>query len=210
MSASLQCNPTKPTIAIDIDDVISQSTESLRLEVNKRLNINLQPGHYAVPGTYIGYYDKVWESNGLTGRITLEDLSPQMVTDQSHMLVMEGSQEVLGKLSGAYRLVVLTARSVSWAPATKRWLNSHFSDIFEQVYFMEYRRDKQTKGQLCADLNIKWLIDDNVGHVCSALDSGVNGVLFGDYGWHRGVEIPDTITRCVGWDNVLEYFDGVR
>lgn len=199
----------KPIIAIDIDDVLAQGTESLRQEVNRRLGVNLLPEHYQIPGPYWQYYETVWEQHGLADRISMEELNPQMVKDQSHVLVFEEAKDVLKKLSEKYRLFVVTARNVEWETATRRWLSSHFPDVFADIYFAGDHGGNQTKGELCVEIGAEWLIDDNVGHAQTALEQGIKVVLFGDYGWHKNIEIHEDIVRCKDWPAVLEYFDGI-
>lgn len=200
----------KPIIAIDIDDVLAQGTESLRLEVNKRLGVDLRPEHYAVPGDYWGYYEQVWQAHGLGGRITMEELDPQMVKDQSHVPPFEQAREVLQHLLKKYRLIVVTARNIDWEFATKEWLASHFPDIFESIYFAGHHDgSKQTKGELCQELGARWLIDDNIGHAQTALEKGIQVILFGEYGWHTGKEVHEEIKRCKDWQAVREHFDGL-
>lgn len=53
-------------IAIDVDDVIADSTEVTRLVVNKNLGIDLQVEHYRVPGDFNNYYEDVWRAHGLS------------------------------------------------------------------------------------------------------------------------------------------------
>lgn len=199
----------KAIIAIDIDDVLAKGTESLRREVNRRLGVDLQPEHYSIPGEYWGYYERVWQENGLGGRITMEELNPQMVEDQSHVPPFDEARVVLRKLLQRYRLVVVTARNPDWRPATERWLQGHFSDVFEGIYFAGNHSSVQTKGELCMELGAEWLIDDNIGHAHTALECGINVVLFGDYGWHKGLEVHEDVARCKDWAAVGKYFDGI-
>jgi 5'(3')-deoxyribonucleotidase len=199
----------KPIIAVDIDDVLAQGTESLRVEVNERLGVSLTTKHYSVPGEYWGYYERVWEKNGLSGLISMEELNPRMVEDQSHIPPFKQAHEVLRKLAMRFQLVVVTARKAEWERATRYWLEVHFPHTFTNIYFAGRRTEKQTKGDLCKELGAEWLIDDNVLHAQSALDCGTKVILFGNYGWHQKVNIHNDIIRCKDWDEVNEYFDGI-
>lgn len=199
----------KPIIAVDIDDVLAQGTESLRLEVNQRLGVDLTPDHYSVPGEYWGYYESIWEKNGLSGRITMEELNPRMVEDQSHISPFKQAREVLQELALKFQLVVVTARKAEWETATLYWLDLHFPRTFTDIYFAGRRTEKQTKGDLCKELGVEWLIDDNVTHAQSALECGIKVILFGEYGWHKETDIHDDIVRCKDWAAVDEYFHGI-
>lgn len=198
----------KQIIAVDIDDVIALGTESLRLQVNKRLGTNLQPKHYAIPGEYWGYYDRVWQLNGLADRISLEDLNPQMLVDQSHVPPHAQALSALRTLAKRFDLVVVTARNTDWERATKVWIDKNFPGIFSGIYYAGRPDGPKTKGDVCVDLGASWLIDDNIDHAHTAIDHGVQVLLFGEYGWHIGREVHKNVVRCKDWQAVLEYFDG--
>ncbi len=195
----------RPTIAIDIDDTIADSTESLRLLVNKRVGVELSKEAYKVQGEYWGYYERVWEAHGLTGKVSHDDFAKEMVDDQSHVPLLPGALLAIQELSKRYTVILLTARDSSWELATRRWLRDRFGDFDVDLYFCESHKDAKakTKGELCKDIEARLLIDDNVGHCQSALDSGVEAILFGEYGWHTNT--PNGVRKCKDWQAVLEY-----
>ncbi len=197
----------KPIIAVDIDDVLAQGTESLRLEVNRRLGVNLEPKHYAVPGEYWGYYEAVWQQHGLQGRISMEELNPQMIKDQSHVPSFTEAYPVLARLKQDYDLVVVTARIPAFEEATHRWLKLHFADMFQGIYFAGHHNHAKNKGELCKELGVDWLIDDNIDHAHSALEKGIKVVLFGQYGWHIGKKVDEAVVRCNDWPAIGVMFD---
>lgn len=196
----------KPIIAIDVDDVLAHSTESLRQVVNARTGANLQPEHFQVPGTYWGYYKKVWETHGLADKVTMEELSPQMAADQSHVPMYKGADRALKTLAKRFELVVVTARNPEWEKASHVWLGKHFPGMFSKIIFGggKYHDIAVTKGDLCAEIGAAYLIDDNVEHCISALSRGVTPILFGQYGWH--IDVPDDMVRCRTWIDVERYF----
>lgn len=195
----------KKVIAIDVDDVLANSTEAFRRVVNDHLNVNLLPEDYRIEADYDKYYEQVWQQNGLGGKVNYTDFEPQMVEDQSHIQPHQDAQSVLGRLAKKYRLIIVTSRPATWRKATDRWLEQHFPDLFSEVLFTD-ETDGKSKGQLCKEYSAGWLIDDNVGHAQSAIDAGLEVVLFGDYGWHH--KVPAHFHRCKTWALIEEYFDG--
>lgn len=191
-------------IAIDIDDTIADSTESLRLLVNKRLNVDLGPEAYQIKEDYWGYYERVWEANDIGGKVSLADFAEEMVEDQSHVPLLPSAQFAITQLAKEYDIVLITSRDQSWEDATRRWLDANLGDNVADVYFVTSHTDSQalTKGQLCRHLGAVMLIDDNIEHCQSALDEGVEAILFGAYGWHHTA--PDHMTRCQDWSAVLD------
>ncbi|MDB5183806.1 MAG: uncharacterized protein JWO07_487 [Candidatus Saccharibacteria bacterium] len=196
---------TKQLIAIDIDDVIADSTESIRQLVNSRFGVDLTEAHYSVRGQYSGYYTRIWQEHGLSDRFSYSDLEDEMVIDQSHVPILEGAREAIYKLSTDYHIVLITSRDPNWEKATRRWFKEHFGIDDLNIYFTgNYHTGvKKDKGELCRELGVSLLIDDNPDHCLSALKHGVRAILFGDYGWH--VDVPQDLVRCRNWSMVLEY-----
>lgn len=197
----------KQIIAVDIDDVLADSTDALRRVVNERLGVSLQPEDYHIENEdHWGHYEAVWKKHGLEGWIKLSDIEPMMVVNQSHVLPHDGALRTLKALNERYELVIVTSRPPGWRAATERWLNEHFPGIFKQILFTRESESSEhtSKGQICAENRVSWLIDDNVEHAQSAVDEGIDILLFGDYGWHH--KVPPHFHRCKNWAQVLEYF----
>lgn len=197
----------RKTIAIDIDDVLADSTESLRLLVNERTGARLTTEHYRVSGVYRGYYDNIWRMHGLEGLVDFPSLNEEMVYDQSHVHTMPQAKLGIQELAKKYRLVLVTARDPSWSQATTKWLKDHFGYSLCDVHFAGHSRtgSQKSKGELCREVGASYLIDDNVEHCQTARELGVETVLFGDYGWHQG--IPSDQIICKDWQAVMEFFD---
>jgi hypothetical protein len=68
----------------------------------------------------------------------------------------------------------------------------------------------QTKGELLKSLGAQYHIDDQPKHCISALQQGIQPLLFGDYSWNRSVELPEGIVRVKNWQEVTEYFNAER
>lgn len=198
------------TIAVDIDDVIADSTEALRISVNRRYRVSLTPEDYVLRdgGDYWGYYERVWAAHGVHNA-DYDELHEDMAIDQSHVPLLPGASFAIGELSKKFDIVLITARDKAWEQATLKWVTAHFGAVFRSVYFAgrsKHGAKIQTKGELCNDLGVTLLIDDNPAHCRSALDVGVDAILFGDFGWQKGK--TGGLTVCDDWPAVLEYFDG--
>lgn len=194
-------------IAIDIDDVIADSTEALRLSVNERLGAHLTREHYRVSGEYWSYYERVWAAHGIHDKVPRDLLDQEMVIDQSHIPLLPGASFALSELTKRFDIAVVTARNPAWQEATLNWLRSHFGDVFVSVHFAGSRHEDNalTKGQLCKQVGAFVLIDDNIEHCKTAIEEGLEAILFGEYGWH--IKIPEELVRCKDWPAVTEYFD---
>jgi 5'(3')-deoxyribonucleotidase len=200
----------KKIIAIDIDDVIADSTDALRLVVNERLGVDLQVEHYRIPGKYWGYYEQVWIQHNIADKLSMEELDREfIVQDQSHIMPKTGAIETLRRLNESYDIVLVTARDQRAEVVTRRWLNQHLPSIYKDLHIIgNYKTTAKprSKGQVCRDIGASWLIDDNPQHCLSAIEYGVDGLLFGEYGWHHGA--PDHLIVCKDWTAIEDYFDG--
>ena len=195
-------------MAIDIDDVLADSTENLRLRVNQRLNVNIETQHYKVPGPYWSYYEHIWEKHNVAHLVNHTELEADMETDQSHIVPVAGAQKALKVLAKKYDIFLITARNPAWAHATELWMQQHFNGVFESLHMVGSKKHQgesaRTKGEVCKELGASWLVDDNPEHCLSAIEYGAQAVLFGDYGWH--FDAPEHLTKCKDWPAVLEYF----
>ena len=192
-------------IAIDIDDVIAESTEALRLVVNEQTGKALTIEDYRVPGDYWGYYESVWRQHEID--LDFVNIRDDMSASQTHVGLVAGAEYAIHHLLERFDVVLVTSRDVSWENATRRWIESHFQDKLPEVHFAKGRGTKSelTKGQLCKELGASWLVDDNPEHCQSAIDEGIVAILFGEYGWNQGHS--DGAVRCLDWPSVLEYFN---
>lgn len=195
------------TIAIDIDDVLADSTESIRQMVNKQTGLNLSREDYLKKGEYWGYYERVWIEHGLIDKVSFNDFEQEMEIDQSHVPLLPSAAFAIQELSRNYHVILVTARNIEWKEATRKWLDRHFDSDNIEVYYTGHRhsRDYRSKGGLCRELGVSLMIDDNPGHCQSVKDEGIDAILFGEYGWH--FDLPEDLVRCKDWPAVLGYID---
>ena len=198
-------------VAIDIDDVIAAGTDSFRRRINETMGINLTESHYSVPGDYWGYYERVWEINGINqADVPRAKIDAEMEIDQSHVPLLPGASFAVAQLAKRFDIAIVTACNLNWENATLAWLTSHFGEVFIDVHFAGNSSGKasKSKGQLCREVGAEWLIDDNPEHCMSAIKEGLQPILFGEYGWHH--DAPPDLRKCNNWPAVLEYFDAFR
>jgi 5'(3')-deoxyribonucleotidase len=201
---------SKERLAIDIDDVLANSNDAVRLFVNQVRGVDLNEEHYLIEAEYWGFYEKVWEQHGIDPIDLLSDFHQTQITDQSDIRPIEGAVEGTKRLSTRYDLIPMTSRPVEMEEETKRWLDMNFALIFARTpIFVGFGPNaKRTKGQICAEMGITYLIDDNVEHCKPALAHNIGAILFGNYGWHQ--RIPKEVIRCKTWPEVLEYFENEK
>ncbi len=203
---------SKPILAIDIDDTVTASTEAWRKHANRRAGIDLGPEQYQVRDGYWGYYDRVWQRNGVSHLVTFDEIDAELAASQAEIVVLDKAKEAIGQLSEKYQILFVTSRNLIQKPATLLWFKQHFPTQKYKIYFTQ-KADKpksgskgEPKGQLCQRLGAQILIDDHIEHCESAKSFGLEAILFGDYGWHT--HKPDGIVNCQDWPAIMEYLDG--
>jgi phosphoglycolate phosphatase-like HAD superfamily hydrolase len=199
---------TKPVIAVDIDDVISSQNEDIRLFANQKYGYNHSPEDYKVQvkGPYWAYWGYVWgvsneehdrrvESYFRSGGLFKQEPVP-------------GAIEALKKLKRNYKLVVVTSRRDGHVEDTHKWLDKHFKSVFEDVRFAKFWESgkRESKADICRELGAAYLIDDYSEHCNIAAEAGIEALLFGDFGWNKGVKLHPEVTKVADWQEVLEYF----
>jgi len=197
-----------PVIAVDIDDTIVESLDAIRQKANEYSGTNLSLEDYNTKGEYWGYYEKIWEQHGMADELDIMQICEDLHDNQSNIPLLPGAEFAVHELSKRFVIILITARDPKWESATTEWLKDQFGSIAPRVYFSQSHQDisRKNKGQICIELGAQWLIDDNVQHCITAMDEGVEAILYGEYGWQSNV--PTELTKCKDWQSVLEYFDG--
>lgn len=195
----------KPIIALDIDDVVANVIDSVRLWANEVTGLSLGSEAYHTDDDYWHYFDSIWERHGVSDRINFTAVLEGMANDQSNVAVVEGARETIQALKQRYELVFITSRPSYQQKETRRWLNERIDPTIPM--YMAYNpmvdHEARSKGEICAELGVSVLIDDNISNCESALEYGVDAVLFGAYGWND--KAPGHIKRCGSWNEVAEY-----
>ena len=195
-------------IAIDIDDVVADTIGRVREWANIKTGKKLEAHHYHTDDEYWKYYDTIWMRHGVADQLVFEDFMAELDVDQSQIETNVGAKEAIEKLQQKYEIVFITSRPPSMKEATRKWLDKNI-DASIPLYLAANPLANQTaksKGELCIELGAGLLIDDNINNCQSALDSGVEAILFGNYGWSSGA--PVTMNRCMDWAAVMERIDG--
>lgn len=201
-------NTSLPTIAIDIDDVLAGTSDAIRRSINVRFNIDLQPKDYTIKAKYWDYYEEVWKAHGLTDPEILKDFYADVIAENVDITILPSANFAIEELSKKFNIIFITSRDKSWEAVTRKWFVNNFNNTDISLYFANNHKDSKakTKGELCVELGAFLLIDDNTDHCRSALDKGIEAILFGQYGWH--ITIPEGAKQCKDWPAVLEYING--
>lgn len=193
-----------PTIAIDIDDVLSTNAASFVAYSNREFGTHLSVDDYQE------HWTELWK---------VDQKESERRSDEYHGSgyiatygTIDGARSALEELRKRYRLILLTTRRSSIIPLTKAWIDAHFPGIFDDLIFTGFydvhgaENVKRTKGELAKAAGADYFVDDQLKHVESAARLGIPSLLFGEYAWNKKDRLPDGVTRVRDWAEVLAYF----
>lgn len=190
----------RPVIAVDIDDVLFPFVPGIASYHNHLKGTTLSPEDF-----HSYNFMEVWGGSEVEANDIVEGF---MAAGNLHLRPVEGAKEALTQLSRDYHIVLVTARNQVFESVTVTWLREHLPDLFQHVVFAGNQYDgrpHQTKGVICNGLNAQLLIDDHPRNIASAVECGVDGVLFGRQAW-TVLDAPlDSVKVCADWPAVVEY-----
>lgn len=200
--------PGKPTIAVDIDDVLADNAKAFVEFSNKRWGTHLTIEDYS------DHWGEMWRiDHAEVERRAVEFHLSGSIGEYEHNIY---AKPVLLGLAENYRLIIITARRQVVVKETEAWLDTYFKDVFDKVIYAGFYDNERlgfhlTKAELCHSEGVNFLIDDQLKHCLGAAEIGVQALLFGNYGWNRtDTPLPSGVRRVVDWQAVKEFFDAER
>ena len=198
---------SKKIIAIDADDTLFDENTAVRLFHNQEYGTAHTAEDYQVPGEFHSYFATVWGVDQAEADRRYEEFVQWKL---EHVLPPQpGALEVLRSLQSRYDFVVVTMRDEQSVAITHESLVKHYPDIFKDVHFVPLwgGTDTATKAKICNEIGAEYLIDDGFHHCELAAEAGIQGLLFGEYGWSSDMVLKPGMSRVKDWGAVREYFD---
>ncbi|KAH9891014.1 hypothetical protein C8Q73DRAFT_702559 [Cubamyces lactineus] len=201
----------RPVIAVDMDDVLSQTNEVVAEWHNKAYGTNMK-----IEDFYYYYY---W-MNPYWGNPTetVEKVEQFWKTDYIDKAPpVEGAREALTKLKDmGYRLVVVTARQTRELDRSLAWLERNFPGLFDTMICTGQSQEtltdehelvtKLSKAGVCRKIGAKFIVDDSVENAlkCVQADPPVPVLLFGDYSWNQRAAHYGDVKKEVSFEEKLK------
>ena len=198
---------TKKVIAVDIDDVLAVHVDALLEFSNKTWGTNLTLDDYDE------HWGVMWK---LEHDIKTTEKRAHTFFDSGAFSRLRHFTEaipVLKTLKSSYKLILITSRRQRLLEETTQWINAFFPGIFEETHYAGIWEDTKdnrhtaTKADLCKELKVEYLIDDQLKHCLAAAEIDVQSLLFGNYKWNQAKKLPKNVVRVTDWQAVKEFFD---
>jgi uncharacterized HAD superfamily protein len=194
----------KKTIAVDIDDVLAVHGEAMIAYSNRVFGTNLTIDDYTE------HWSEMWKvDHAETERRAIQyHQTDDMASYRHHADALP----VLKELAQKYRLIIVTARRRDVSGITATWIDKYFGGIFESINYagiwdkIDEDSATATKAELCKELGVDYLIDDQSKHCNGAAEVGITAIMFGDYPWTRDDKLHTDVIRCHTWEQVGDFF----
>lgn len=195
----------KKIIAVDIDEVLAANAPSFVAYTNEQWGMDLSVDDYHE------HWAELWQVDHMIAMQRAKDYNASKVIES--MGHFEEAAAVLHKLSKHYELIVLTARRREMQAVTAHWIRRHYGNVFSAIHHAGIWDDEHpnastfTKADLCLDLDVSYLVDDQSKHCNAVQAAGLQAVMFGDYPWNKNDQLVDGVVRCADWQAVANFFE---
>jgi len=199
---------SKPVIAVDIDDVLAANAEGFAEFSNRRWGTNLKPDDYTE------HWAELWAIDISEVQKRKEILFKEKVFTNHRSI--EQAKDVLDHLKKKYRLVILSSRQRIIHKDTIDWIEKEFNGVFSEFHFADmwdrtdldiHTRLNSTKTDIAKQIGANYLIDDQPKHCQAAAKAGIIALLFGNYGWTKGIKPTQNMYKVKSWLEVKRFFD---
>lgn len=189
----------KIKIAIDLDDTLVPTVELLVKEMFKDKSFPAFRGYQSIK-------DFTYEEEVALYQYIRQTLNKQEIAE---FKPISGSVSAIKKLSKDFELYILTARNTDIKNHTQTWVKHHYPKIFKDIIFSKYvieGKFVKTKGEICKEMGISLIVDDNLEYITDCDKHGIKTILFdykGNYGWSKG-KAPKKTKLANTWKEVFE------
>jgi uncharacterized HAD superfamily protein len=189
------------TIAIDIDEVIVDLTNSVIDYFNLRYNANLVREK-------INDYDWSnvldWPKKEVDDRITEFMSSPL----SKNIPLVKGAKQGIETLSRDYNLISITSRKNKLKKQTYKLFKNDLDNIIkkDKIYFTNRSLDhsiENKKSMIALREGVKLIIEDQIYYAKECSDVGIHVFLF-DSPWNRNFDNQTNITRVYSWNEIVD------
>jgi len=189
----------KLRIGIDIDEVLAEQVVSLVKFYNK------EKGKSFSRDDFFSYYWPDVLGCTLEEAVDLDNRFKES-EDFDNLDAVNGSKEAIKNLS-FHDLIVITSRPTKFESKTMNWLDTHFNNLFDDVLhssdFHTGNGLNKTKGEICKELDLDLLIDDQGAYVLDCAKKGIKAILL-DAPWNQDCPEHKNIIRVKDWHEIVE------
>ncbi len=191
-------------IGIDIDGVIANMMPTLVRFHNDNYGTSLEIDNFKSHDLHETWGGTFEDAVSKVHKFYLSDYFNEIAP-------VEGSIEALSSLRMKNELFLITARPLSIEKNTRDWIDMHFGGMFSGMYMADALTLKSGsfKSQICNDLGIDVMIEDNIGNALEC-SKNVRHVFLFNTPWNQDVGLPENVTRIKSWNELIENLEKIK
>jgi 5'(3')-deoxyribonucleotidase len=191
----------RPVLAIDFDDVLFPFMDQFVPHYNSTYDANFELDDY-----HTFEFHEVW---GGDAKRAFDCVRTFFHQPHVGIAPIEGATKAIEQLSGVFDLVIVTARDETLRRNTQEWVDDVFPGRFRQLflcnsYVLNPAERRHTKVEVVENIDAVALVDDSLHNATQVGATGRRAMLFGKYPWNRTDELPQGVTRCTNWTEIVE------
>ncbi|KAG1443815.1 hypothetical protein G6F56_010536 [Rhizopus delemar] len=203
---------TRKLIAVDLDQTLSDTLECLIEWHNHTYHSQLK----LIDFHTLDYW-KVWGGTKEESCQKIRAFYESQYFD-SIKPIKDYALEALKALKKRhFRLVIVTSRQQFIAEKTKKFVDRHYSGIFDSIYFCNLNLSEieqqqyisKPKSLICQEIGVHVLIEDSLEHASGCSQLKMDVLLYdkqGKYKWNHGQQLPQNVQRVYNWKQVMTQF----
>jgi uncharacterized HAD superfamily protein len=187
-------------IGIDLDDVLSKTTEGFIEFHNKNYGTNLD----VKTKEKYGWWEIIDQPRDVYEKRLIKFNATQYFKNTQPV---KGAREILERLKKNNELFVITARGDDVKGDTEKWVKNNFPNIFSEIYFTNQfgqTGTKISKRMVCDNLDIDVYIDDSLEFALECARQNRKVYLL-NYPWNQTDKLPEGVTRVYSWGEIGKF-----
>jgi uncharacterized HAD superfamily protein len=187
-------------IGIDIDEVVVEfvrgyikilARKGIAAEYEKTHSYNFWESYPITRDEAIKFADELFESEYFD---TLE--------------LVSGAKEAINKLEKNNELFFITSRPNYIKIKTQKFIEEHFPNSNISLIFSGdfHKSNGKTKAEICKDLGIKILIEDNKKYALECANNGIKTFLI-NKPWNKNPGFHENLIKVNSWPEILRHLN---
>lgn len=185
-------------IGVDLDEVIVEFSKGYFEFYNSKYKTNFQ---FKDIFSY-----NLWEVLGISREESFK-LADEFYDseDFDEVELVKDSKESIVKLADTHELFIVTARPIRIREKTDYFFNKNFPNLPYRIIYSGdlFSEQGSRKSDICANLGIEFLVEDNLNYALESAEKGVK-VLLLNKPWNKDGKMHEDVVRVDNWKGILE------
>jgi len=191
---------SKKIIAVDIDEVLSETIKAMLLKHNNSWRWR-RVYREDLTDYNIWNIKKLWLTQRQAILLFARFQFLSWVFNKINPILW-AKEKILMLKSKWYKFYAVTARLSLLKISTRLWLKKYFKDCFEWIVFAEFFTSRERrKSEICREIWASIIFEDNLETCLDCVNNWIKCYLF-DKPWNQCDSLPEWIIRVYSWDEI--------